>query len=552
MPLSRLLTLIVGVIVILAMTIWLITSLNWLYGQIAWSASPFLANLLLLLLIVLLAVLIGGLVYYLRLLWMPSASGKRSVRPPVTVPENKSDAASVNLKAVRSQVEQIQDEVARQALRARSQAIESNLSQGNLQVVVFGTGSAGKSSAVNAILGRVVGRVSAPMGTTTTGETYTLNLPGLEREILITDTPGILESGIEGNERGEVARQWATEADLLLFVVDNDLRQSEYEPLQVLAEIGKRSIVAFNKADLYAEGDREVILARLRARLRGIVPPSDIVAISANPPVVRLVTGEAFTPDPEIMPLIRRIVAVLRAEGEDLLADNILLQSQRLGDEARRLLDGQRRRQAMKIVDRYQWIGAGAIAITPLPGVDLLATAAVNAQMVVELGKVYGCELNLERGRELALSLGKTLASLGIVKGVVQLVATGLQFNVGTLVIGKAIQGVSAAYLTRIAGKSFIEYFRQDGDWGDGGITEVVQRQFELTQKEEFVKAFIKDAVARVVEPLQLQHNDAPSSPKEPLWQPKDIPANPIPAPSPPPPPKGEDWGSPPPVDDGW
>ncbi|WP_159783484.1 YcjF family protein [Sodalinema gerasimenkoae] len=549
MPLSRLLTLIVGVIVILAMTIWLITSLNWLYGQIAWSASPFLANLLLLLLIVLLAVLIGGLVYYLRLLWMPSASGSRSVRPPVRIPDNKSDAASVNLKAVRSQVDQIQDEVARQALRARSQAIESNLSQGNLQVVVFGTGSAGKSSVVNAILGRVVGRVSAPMGTTTVGETYTLNLPGLEREILITDTPGILESGIEGNERGEVARQWATEADLLLFVVDNDLRQSEYEPLQVLAEIGKRSIVAFNKADLYAEGDREVILARLRARLRGIVPPSDIVAISANPPVVRLVTGEAFTPDPEIMPLIRRIVAVLRAEGEDLLADNILLQSQRLGDEARRLLDGQRRRQAMKIVDRYQWIGAGAIAITPLPGVDLLATAAVNAQMVVELGKVYGCELNLERGRELALSLGKTLASLGIVKGVVQLVATGLQFNVGTLVIGKAIQGVSAAYLTRIAGKSFIEYFRQDGDWGDGGITEVVQRQFELTQKEEFVKAFIKDAVARVVEPLQLQHNNAPSPPKEPLWQPKDIPANPIPAPSPPP---KEDWGSPPPVDDGW
>lgn len=169
--------------------------------------------------------------------------------------------------------------------------------------------------------------------------------------------------------------------------------------------------------------------------------------------------------------------------------------------------------------------------------------------MVVELGKVYGCELNLERGRELALSLGKTLASLGIVKGVVQLVATGLQFHIGTLVIGKAIQGVSAAYLTRIAGKSFIEYFRQDGDWGDGGITEVVQRQFELTQKEEFVKAFIKDAVTRVVEPLQLQRNDSPPAEKEPIWQPRDIPANPIPAP---PPANREDWGSPPPVDDGW
>lgn len=509
MPLSRLIVLVIGLVVILAMAIWLITSLGWLYSQVTWSASPFLANLLLLLLIVLVAAVLGAFLYYLRLLWIPESRRRGgSTRRRVRVPTNKSEAASANLQAVRSQVEQIQDEVARQALWARSHEIESTLSRGNLQVVVFGTGSAGKSSAVNALLGRMVGRVSAPMGTTEAGETYTLTLPGLDRDILITDTPGILEAGSEGSQRGEIARQWATEADLLLFVVENDLRQSEYEPLRVLVEIGKRSIVAFNKSDLYTERDRETILARLRSRLRHVVPPSDIVAISANPPQVRLRTGEVMKPDPDIMPLIRRIVAVLRAEGEDLVADNILLQSQRLGDEARRLLDAQRRRQAMKIVDRYQWIGAGAIAVTPLPGVDLLATAAVNAQMVVELGKIYGCELNLERGRELALSLGKTLASLGIVKGVVQLVATTLQFHVGTLVVGKAIQGVSAAYLTRIAGKSFIEYFRQDGDWGDGGITEVVQRQFQLTRKDEFLKAFVKDAIARVVEPLQLNRQE--------------------------------------------
>jgi hypothetical protein len=153
-------------------------------------------------------------------------------------------------------------------------------------------------------------------------------------------------------------------------------------------------------------------------------------------------------------------------------------------------------------VDRFQWIGAGVIAVTPLPVVDMLATAAVNAQMVVEIGKIYGCELNMDRGRELALSLGKTLASLGIVKGALQLVTTALQLNIATYVAGKAIQGVTAAYLTRIAGKSFIEYFRHDQDWGDGGMTEVVQRQFQLNRRDEFIKAFVKDAIARVVEPL--------------------------------------------------
>jgi len=198
------------------------------------------------------------------------------------------------------------------------------------------------------------------------------------------------------------------------------------------------------------------------------------------------------------------MAVVLRAEGEDLIADNILLQSQQLGEKARQLLDSQRRRQAEKIVDRFQWIGAGVVAVTPLPVIDLLATAAVNAQMVVEIGRVYGCNINPDRGRELALSLGKTLVSLGIVKGAVTLVATALQFSIGGIIVGRVIQGVTAAYLTRIAGKSFIEYFRHDQDWGDGGITEVVQQQFQLNRKDEFIKSFVQEAVTRVIKPLKL------------------------------------------------
>ncbi len=340
------------------------------------------------------------------------------------------------------------------------------------------------------------------MGTTEVGETYTLKLKGLNRKILITDTPGILEAGVAGTEREQLARQLATEADLLLFVVDNDLRRSEYEPLRALAEIGKRSLIVLNKTDLYLDTDKEIILARLRERVRSFISSTDVVAIAANPQSVTLENGELLEPEPDILPLLRRMAAVLRAEGEDLVADNILLQSQRLGEEARKLIDAQRRRQAEKVVERFQWIGAGVVSVTPLPVVDLLATAAVNAQMVVEIGRIYGSELNLERGRELALSLAKTLASLGIVKGAIQLLSTALQLNVATFVIGRVIQGVTAAYLTRIAGKSFIEYFRHDQDWGDGGITEVVQRQFQLNRRDEFVKAFVTEAIARVIKPL--------------------------------------------------
>jgi small GTP-binding protein len=508
LPLPRLVTLIVGLIVILGLILWLIDSLSRLYWQL--SYSPLLGNLLLLLLIVLIGGLIAAFVYYVLYLQgnekraRQQAARRRQLekRLEIQAPAAKTEAAESTLKAVRQQVAQIQDEVARQALLSRSREIEANLARGEIQVVVFGTGSAGKTSLVNAVMGRMVGQVSAPMGTTQAGETYCLRLKGLERKILITDTPGILEVGVAGTEREALARGLATEANLLLFVVDNDLRRSEYEPLRALAEIGKRSVLVLNKTDLYTEEDKERILARLRERVRGFIATNDVVAIAANPQAVPLEDGEIYTPDADIVPLLRRMAAILRAEGEDLVADNILLQSMRLGEEARKIIDVQRRRQAEKIVERFQWIGAGVVSVTPLPVVDLLATAAVNAQMVVEIGRIYGCELNMERGRELALSLAKTLGGLGIVKGAIQLLTTALQLNVGTFIIGKAIQGVTAAYLTRIAGKSFIEYFRHDQDWGDGGMTEVVQRQFQLNRRDEFVRAFIQEAIARVVKPL--------------------------------------------------
>lgn len=498
----RLVLLFVGLSLILGLSIWLVASLYRLYIQISFTA-PFLANLLLLLLILLIGLLIGGFIYYFNF-YTPSGRKKKPRRGfPAKIPEDKTQAAAANLKAIGQQVGQIQDKIAREAFLKRSQEIEADLARGEVRIVVFGTGSAGKTSVINSLLGEIVGNVNAVMGTTIEGETYSLKLKGVGREILITDTPGILEAGIAGTKREEIARHLATEADLLLFVVDNDLRQSEYQPLYDLATLGKRSLLVLNKTDLYPPEDQKIILKQLETTVREFILPADIIAISANPQPVQLRSGEIIEPEPEIVPLIKRLVAVLRAEGEDLIADNILLQSHRLGEDARKIIDRQRRREADKIIDRYQWIGAGVIAVTPLPVVDMLATAAVNAQMVVEIGRIYDCEIDSEKGKELALSLGKTFVSLGLVKGAVDLLARALQFHVATYIVGKAIQGVSAAYLTRIAGKSFIEYFRRDRNWGDGGMSEVVQQQFQLTRKDEFVKAFVKDAITKVVQPMK-------------------------------------------------
>lgn len=502
MPLARLVALIVGILVILGMVIWLIDSLTRLSGVLA-MVPPWLATVLVGLLAALVLVLVGIFCYYFFILpRQESKRAKRRVAPKA--PVEKIEAAKENIGAVQQQLAQIEDEVARQELISRSQDIAANLARGELVIALFGTGSSGKTSLVNALMGRMVGEVGATMGTTDTGASYRMKLKGVDREILIMDTPGILEAGNAGGERESRARRLAADANLLLFVLDNDVRQSEFKPLTELVAIGKRSIVVLNKIDRLTEADLAAVLENLRSRLKGYVAPSDIVPIAANPPAVRLNTGEVVQPDPEIMPLVKLVASVVRAEGDDLLADNILLQSQRLGEETRDLIDSQRRRQAEKTVDRFQWIGAGAVAVTPLPVIDLLATAAVNAQMVVEIGKIYGCDITPDRGREMAISLGKTLAGLGVVKGAVTLVTTFLQVSLAGVIAGRAVQAVTAAYLTRIAGRSFIEYFRRDQDWGDGGMSEVVQQQFELNRRDEFMKAFVKDAIERVVRPMKL------------------------------------------------
>jgi hypothetical protein len=71
------------------------------------------------------------------------------------------------------------------------------------------------------------------------------------------------------------------------------------------------------------------------------------------------------------------------------------------------------------------------------------------------------------------------------------------------LLAARAVQAASAAWLTRVAGRSFITYFRQDQDWGDGGLEAVLQRQYDLSRREGVMRKFLDAALRRVVEPLR-------------------------------------------------
>lgn len=493
------LPLVASLILLLGALLLVFDAVNRLYSSI-FVLSPLLANGLALILGLLVLVALSVLIYYGWLFLRP-----RRRRTPPQPPRSPAAAASARLDVLQQQVAQIHDQVARQALMAQQQVLAQSMAEQDFRITVFGVGSAGKTSLVNALLHEAVGEVAAPMGTTTASQTYRWVLPGIKPGILLVDTPGISEVGAGGSLREQDGRQLATQADLLLFVVDDDLRQSEYSMAQSLLAMGKRLLLVLNKADRFADSELDLVLERLRSRFSQQLAPEDVLAVAANPPPIPAEGGGWFHLQPNLDPLLARLADVLQAEGSTLIADNILLQSQQLGETARQLIDDQRTHQAEAIVERYQWIGAGAMAITPLPGLDLLAAAAVNTQMIVELGKVYSCDLSIEEGKALAISLAKTLTGLGIAKGAVELLSLGLQTNVATILAGRALQGVSGAYLTRIAGKSFIEYFRHNQDWGDGGMDQVVSQQFRLNQRDAFMQAFLRDALAAVVPMLQVE-----------------------------------------------
>ena len=171
--------------------------------------------------------------------------------------------------------------------------------------------------------------------------------------------------------------------------------------------------------------------------------------------------------------------------------------------EASQIIDSQRGKQSNKVINQYQWVTAGVVLVNPLPFFDMLATAAVNTQMIVEIGQVYECKLSSDEGKELALSLGKTLIGLQITKGAVEVLGKILQLNISSFLVGKVLQSVTVAYLTRIAGQSFVEYFSNNQSWGKGGIKEVVQRNFQLNKQDMFLKNFVEDAILKIINPLR-------------------------------------------------
>ncbi len=486
-------------IVALAVAAWLVLSINDLYDRLE-RVSPPLAIAFLGLAIA--AAAACGLAAA-RLFWKLG----RADRSPPTPPEDVIKAAEIQADQAETVVKQIKDEAARTRLNQELATLRVDRDTKTFHVVIFGTGSAGKTSLINALLGQEVGETEATLGTTKAGEVHTHTLRGVEGEVLITDTPGLSEIGEGGALREVAARDLAARADLLIFVVDHDLIRTEYDVFKALAKQGKRSIVVLNKKDRFPDVDREAILAKLRERLAGIVPKEEIISVAAAPRPLLVRVREADGSEtavlevepPDLGDLRERITALLAREGDSLRAGNLLLRAHLISQEAQDQLTTERDLKARAVIDRFQWITAGAVFVNPVPALDLMAAGAVQFQMISEIAAVYGLEISMGHAKMIGGQMIQTLLKLGMVEAATSLMAGLFKSTLVGFAAGGAVQATTMAYLTHISGHAFAEYFRRGQDWGDGGMQAALVRQFDLHSRSEFLQEFAKQALDRVI-----------------------------------------------------
>jgi small GTP-binding protein len=493
---TRVLLALVLLILALGAAAWLASSLGELHDRLA-RISPTLAVSVLAILGLATAALA---VSASRLLWIRNPKSK----PPPPV-EGVIEAARIQAEKASEVVARVEDVAAAARLRRELATLNVDRHSRRFHVVVFGTGSAGKTSLINALLGREVGKTEAIIGTTKSSDAFTYELESVDGVVLLTDTPGLSEIGAGGEKREAEARDLAARADLLLFVVDHDLIRSEFDPLAALARQGKRSILALNKSDRLLDLDRDAILAKLRERLAGLIEPADIVAIAAAPRPIptRIQNADGSTSTvlevepPDIAALRARIAVVLEREGETLRAGNLLLRAHLINEAAREQLSSERDRKARGVIEKFQWITAGTVFANPIPALDLMAAGAVQYQMITELAAVYDVAITGAHVKMIGGQMIQMLLKTGLVEASTSLIAGLFKSSLVGYAAGGAVQAVSMAYLAHVSGLAFSEYFRAGQSWGDGGMGAALVRQFDLHRRADFLQEFAHQALEK-------------------------------------------------------
>ena len=388
---------------------------------------------------------------------------------------------------------------------AQVRAMLEKLEHGHLHIAVAGRVSTGKSSLLNALIGERR-FASSPLH----GETRKSSMAAWREVeaggVFLIDTPGLDEAG--GEARESIAREVAGRADLVIFVLDGDLTDSERRALATIVGSGRPVLVVLNKRDLYTREEIDSLLDSIREKTEGLVPARHVLAVAAEPrpqTVVRVAEdgsesrSERSRP-PDIEELKLRLWDIVEAEGKTLVALNASLFAASLSDQVgRRILEA--RRELGERLTRTYCIAKGvAVAFNPVPVADLFAAAFIDVGMVMHLARVYDLPLSRREAGSLVSVIAAEAAALMGTVWALHFLSSALK--VGTLglstILTAGAQGAIAWYSTYLVGRVAAEYLAKGKSWGDGGPKEVVSRILDSLKDESVLEEARREIRARL------------------------------------------------------
>jgi len=353
-----------------------------------------------------------------------------AVAPPLLQAPSAAERCALLLAQWRSELRLSERE--RAALGPELAALDRQLlalAEGRVRVAVFGRVGVGKSSLLNALLGRPAFATDVAHGCTRTQqrEPWPVAIPGLAAVDLV-DTPGIDEIAAKARER--LAARVALGADLVLLVLDSDLTTPEAEALEQLLAAGKPVLLVLNRIDCWPAEERDALLASIRRRLPPTARELPLLAVASAPRQAALLEDgrvRSQPQPPQIQPLRQALIELLSSDGALLLGLNGL----RAADRFALSLHGWRLRQgkaaAQGLIGRFAALKAAGVAANPLLLLDLAGGLALDTTLVLQLCQLYGLELGGGGARALLGRLSAQNALLGGTQLGIQLLLGGLR-----------------------------------------------------------------------------------------------------------------------------
>jgi small GTP-binding protein len=399
----------------------------------------------------------------------------------------------------------------RESLAEDYQQVEQmldKLEKGDLHLAVFGRVSVGKSALLNALMGNQQFTTS-PLHGETKQTQFGLWEEFRQGSVYFIDTPGINEA--DGEAREALAREVAARSDLVLFLVDGDMTDTEVEALKSLAGQHRPIILVLNKIDHYTREEREALLASIRNHSEGLINEKNIVSASAAPAVQQVIRVDEEgreqlserRPEPDVAQVKARLWEILEAEGNTLAALNASLFAGQLSDQVGERVLAARRHLGQKVIHTY-CLGKGvAVAFNPVPVADLVAAAVVDVTMLVHLSKLYGLPLTRSEAGALVKTIGAQMMLLMGTVWAVHLISSALKLGTWGLsaVVTGGAQGAVAYYGTYVVGQVAERYLAQGKSWGEGGPKYVVREILDSLDRNSILEQAgreIRDKLRRV------------------------------------------------------